>query len=171
MAVQTSYNSPRAGVAGLLYDVSHTDVVARTNGDVSGAIQYGFGVVQGDAPGKNAALPTSASTVDQFEGVVLRGGPVERQFITDKTVIFDGQTLSVLKSGRVWVQLAEGEAPAYKQQAFLVTAGADAGRFAASGGVALNAYFDGAVDGDLAVVKLNEESFTQTTASEGDEDD
>jgi len=152
MAVQTKYRQPRAGVAGLLYDVSYSDAVARTGADDDGALQYGYGVVRGDSPGSNVVLPSGTSTVKDFEGVVLRGGPVERQFMTDETVIFKGTTLSVLQRGKVWVQLADGEAPAYGKQVFLLSDGT----FATVGGIALNAEFLGINDGSIGVAKFND---------------
>ena len=72
--------------------------------------------------------------------------------MTDESVIFTGTTLSVLKSGRVWVALADGEEPAYGARVFLRSDGT----FATSGGTALNAEFLGINEGSIGVAKFND---------------
>ena len=91
-----SYKTPK-GVAGGLLDLSPYSVDSRINGETTpGALKFGMGVVQGATPGTNVKLPTSASTADKFEGLLLTGFVQEMDTAGDVT-IKPKQTVGVLR--------------------------------------------------------------------------
>lgn len=74
MGVQKTYGyATSKGVAGGIYDMFHYPVDSRFNEEATGKLHFGVGVVTGKVPGSSVALPTSASTADNFEGVVING--------------------------------------------------------------------------------------------------
>lgn len=74
MGVQKTYGyATSKGVAGGIYDMFHYPVDSRFNEETTGKLHFGVGVVTGKVPGSSVALPTSASTADNFEGVVING--------------------------------------------------------------------------------------------------
>jgi hypothetical protein len=166
MPVQTSYGAPNAGAPGLIYDVTPHVINSRTNTAEDGAVKFGYGVVRGENPGKDATAADAAATAQTFEGVVVQGGSVERTFVTNEAKIYHGTTLSLLEKGRVWVALKDSEEPVYGAQAFLQTAGNDAGKFATTGGVALNARFIGAAQDGTAPVEFFGEPVAATPVTE-----
>ena len=113
MGVQKTYGyATSKGVAGGIYDMFHYPVDSRFNEEATGKLHFGVGVVTGKVPGSGVALPTSASTADNFEGVVINGFD-RQQDLEGKLYVLNNQTVGVMRRGRVWVRLATGAAPAY----------------------------------------------------------
>jgi hypothetical protein len=144
MAVQTTYNQPAYGVPGMFYDAANRNVVVRAARCGDGTIQFGAGVMRGDKPGKNVTSNDGSGTAETFEGVVAYGVSMERQYPGGGTSILDGTNLNVLQQGRIWVQLAEGEDPAYGDAVFWQ----EDGTFSTETGVQLNAKFIGEATAD-----------------------
>lgn len=131
MSVQTSYtNATPRGIAGGLYDLSNHMVDSRRYNDTA-RLQFGTGVMIGENPGEDVAKPKAASTAADFEGIVMNGGTTE-QTMTGEVYVMAGQTVSVMRYGRIWVRISPEAHPAYGKDAFLVTDGEQKGKFTTS---------------------------------------
>lgn len=141
---------------GGLADLSNHNIVSRGNGETEpGKLRFGMGVVQGDKPGQNVAVPTSAATAAVFEGVVQSGGTTEHQHRTGEVAIFPKATVGVLNQGSIWALVADDAAPAYGDPVFLVKTGDDAGLFTTDdAALAVNGRFLGPKDNGIAPVEL-----------------
>ena len=161
-----SYKTPK-GVAGGLLDLSPYSVATRINGETtSGALKFGMGVVQGATPGTNVKLPTSASTADEFEGLLLTGFVQEMDAAGDVT-IKPKQTVGVLRYGKAWARVPKNTTAAYGDKLYLITSGDSAGLFTntATGNLAVNGRFIGAADTtDIAPVELFNQAAAEPSA-------
>ena len=154
MSVQTSYGySPNRGIAGGIYDMYHYNVDSRYNEEANGVLRYGVGVVQGSIPGSNVALPTSASTAAEFEGVVVNGFTTQHD-LEGKVFIPNNQNVGVMRNGRIWVRLVSEAEVAYGDAVCMATDGDEAGFFSNTGGVELAGRFIGAANNGLAPIEL-----------------
>ena len=143
MGVQKTYGyATSKGVAGGIYDMFHYPVDSRFNEEATGKLHFGVGVVTGKVPGSSVALPTSASTADNFEGVVINGFD-RQQDLEGKLYVLNNQNVGVMRRGRVWVRLATGAAPAYGDALHMIVEGDEAGCFAKEGGIAIPGRFIG----------------------------
>ena len=127
---QLSYNyqTPK-GVAGALLDIAPYRVDSRLNGEeTAGALKFGMGVVRGNTPGSDVLIPTKDSEAAEFEGLLLTGYTNEMNMDGEIT-IKHLQTVGVLKYGNAWARLAEGIAPEYGDDLYLVIDGPEAGLF------------------------------------------
>lgn len=153
MAAQTSYNFgfPK-GVAGGLFDLSAHEVSTR-QAEGSG-ISFGVGVVVGTNAGTDVAIPTSASTASDFEGVVVHNSVMVEMDMDNHVSIDDKRTVGCLHHGKIWVKTGESAEPAYKEPVYLITDGEEAGMFTTSEDestkVAVNAVFLGETDDGIA---------------------
>lgn len=151
MAVQMNYSEPSRGMPGGLYDRAEYEAVTRRNSAEDNALCFGYGVVQGAEPGNDIALPATGATADKFEGVVMYSANVEMD--DDGAVVLrKNQIVDVCQSGKLWVQLVDSVEPAYGQPVYLVTTGADAGKFTPTKGTNLEvkARFIGAAVNGIA---------------------
>lgn len=132
MSVQTSYGFgfPK-GVVGGLFDLSHHEVVTR---QADGTVHFGLGVVIGTNAGIDVAVPTSESTADDFDGVVVHNSVMVELDMKNNLNIEDKRTVGCLNKGKLWVALAPGTVPSYKQKAYLVKDGDYAGYFTSQSG-------------------------------------
>lgn len=154
MGVQKTYGyATSKGVAGGIYDMFHYPVDSRFNKEENGKLHFGVGVVTGKVPGSSVALPTSASTADNFEGVVINGFD-RQQDLEGKLYVLNNQNVGVMRRGRVWVRLATGAAPAYGDALHMIVKGDEAGCFAKEGGIAIPGRFIGAASNGVAPVEL-----------------
>lgn len=144
---QTSYNfGTPVGIAGGLYDLTKYISDSFNNGEDDGVLKHGMGVVTGEKPGV-AALPSEGSTIYSFEGVLMNGHITEHTMDGEVTVK-NGQTVGVLKQGRIWARVTEDALPAYGKAVLLVITGENAGLFTsaddedeAANTIAVNAKF------------------------------
>lgn len=140
MSVQTSYNFYTAhGVAGGLYDISPYTIDSRNNEEANGKVKFGLGVVDGTAVGKQVKLPTSASKKENFDGVVVNSHAHEQDFYGAVT-IRNGETVGVLKDGRIHVRIAPDSEPKYGDAVYLITDGDYAGYFTTETGISEASY-------------------------------
>ena len=116
---------------------STTRVDSRFNEEATGKLHFGVGVVTGKVPGSGVALPTSASTADNFEGVVINGFD-RQQDLEGKLYVLNNQNVGVMRRGRIWVRLATSTAPAYGDALHMIVEGDEAGCFAKEGGIAIS---------------------------------
>jgi hypothetical protein len=149
MAVQMNYGEPKAGMPGGLVDRSNYSAVTRRNGADTGKMLFGLGVVQGEEPGTDIALPATGATASKFEGVTMYSANVEMDD-EGKVKLPKGGVLDVLQAGKVYVQVADDADPAYGKAVYLIISGDDAGKFTAVTSVAVKAKFLGAADDGLA---------------------
>lgn len=150
------YQVPKGTPGGLL-DLSNHNIVSRTNGaELPGAVRFGMGVVQGDKPGKNVAVPDDAATAAVFEGIIQCGGTTEHQHITGEVILYPNVTVGVLNQGSIWALVTEDAEPAYGDPVYLVIDGADAGLFTDDDDdtLALRGRFLGPKDNGVAPVEL-----------------
>lgn len=146
MSAQTSYNLRTAhGVAGGLYDLTDHDVDTRNNEAADGKVKFGFGLVEGTAPGRNVTLPVAASTKAKFEGVAINSHAHEQDYKGNVT-LRNGETVGVLTKGRIYVRIVADAEPTYGAPLYLITDGENAGYFTnelGTGvtGIRLNGYF------------------------------
>lgn len=157
MSMWTNYTqSTPAGVAGGLYDLTDHVVDSRMN-EVAG-LKFGMGVVQGKTAGKTVKLPATGATIDKFEGIILND--VNRELdMQGELKLQPKSTVSVMRSGRIWVRLASGVAPKYGDPVFLVINGAGLGCFKTAADSAntlqINARFLGEKDNsEIAPIEL-----------------
>lgn len=127
MSVWTEYSqqTPK-GTAGSLYDLTSHVVDSFMNEENDGVMGYGVGVVVGTTPGTNCKLPATGATADKFLGIVMNGGTNEMN-MNGVVNIPKGYHLSVMRQGRVWAKLADGQTPAYGGAVYLVINGTGAG--------------------------------------------
>ena len=148
------YTSQR-NVPGGLVDSSPRSAVSRANGGTT-PVKFGYGVVCGDKPGVNVTLPGATSTADEFEGIVMAG--IAERDLDGAVANNPTKMLGILEWGKAWVCVPEGLTIAYGEQLYLITSGANAGKFTnddGTGTIAVNGRFIGAVDsGDIAPVNL-----------------
>lgn len=130
MSVQTAYNyATPQGVAGGLYDLSPYVSDSRLNGETAaGDLKFGMGVVCGSAPGVNVKRPAAGATAGKFEGIVMNGFTTEHD-VNGNVVITPGQTVGVLRYGRIWARTKAGITPGYDDPLYLIISGDNAGLF------------------------------------------
>ncbi len=155
MGVQTSYiYGISKGIAGGLYDLTYHE---NNTFITPGAIPFGYGVVKGTIPGSDISLPSAASTEADFEGVVQNGFTTQ-QDMKGNAVPEKGESVGVLRTGKIWAVLGEAAVPAYDKDVYLITDGAEVGRFTTvedeSTKIKLSARYVMEKDNGLAPVRL-----------------
>lgn len=144
---QTKYRfTPNTGIAGGLYDLTSYVNDSYNNSEKDGVLKHGMGVVTGDEP-KTAALPTEGKTLLDFEGIVVNGLVTEHG-LDGVVSIKNGQTVGILKQGRIWARIAETAEPERNKPVYLIVKGEQAGLFTTSddeeesaNAIAINAKF------------------------------
>ena len=127
--INYGFSTP-VGIAGGLYDLTGYVCDSFNNGEKDGVLKHGMGVVTGEKAGV-AALPKEGATIKTFEGILVNGLVTEHTMDGDVTVK-EGQTVGILKQGRIWARTTEEAAPAYNKAVLLVIKGKDAGLFTTS---------------------------------------
>ncbi len=155
MGVQTSYDyGTSKGIAGGLYDISAYENETRIT---PGGISFGSGVVKGTAPGSNVKLPDADSTAEDFEGVV-QNGFTTMQDMKGNAVPESGQSIGVLRQGKIWGIVGKAAVPAYDKPVYLITSGDEAGSFTTkedtSAKIALPARFISGADNGIAPIRV-----------------
>lgn len=158
---QFNYNfSTPVGVAGGLYDLSQYVCDSYNNEAADDAIKHGMGAVTGSTAGK-VALPVKTSTIADFEGIVINGLVTEHNMNGD-VIVKNGDTVGIIKQGRVWGLVTEESIPARNKPVYFVTKGDDAGKFTTADDednkdnrIAINAKFlSDKGTGNIAVIEL-----------------
>lgn len=162
MSVQTSYtNATPRGIAGGLYDLSAHMVDSRRYND-TGTMRFGIGVIAGDSPGEDVRKPSAGASAAAFEGIVLNGGTTE-QTMDGEVHILNGQTVSVMRYGRVWVRVSPDAQPAYGADAYLITDGDHRGNFTTkddtAAKIAVHMRFIGGRDNGIAPAELYNQKY------------
>lgn len=156
MAAQLNYGfSTPKGVAGGKVDLADDIVISRTVEAEDGAFKFGMAVAIGTNAGDGIKMVSSSTAAKDVEGVLLHAANTE-QDMNGKVVIKKGTTQSVMKKGHVWGRLAADAEATYKQPAYVVASGDDAGCFTnvADGNVDIGAVFGNISDTGIAVIEL-----------------
>jgi len=168
MGVQKTYSyNTSYGVAGGLVDLTEHVIDSRCNEATT--LKLGCGVVDGSTKGANVKLPVEASTKADFEGVVVNSHSHEMD-MNGEVKVAKGETVNVLKQGRIFARIKAGITVAYGDALYLIVKGDNAGLFtnAAVTGetVKLNGFFVGAkATGDIAPVQVYVDKVNEATAS------
>lgn len=168
MGVQTSYNYGIAkGIAGGLYDISYYE---NNTFITPGGIPFGYGVVKGADPGSDVKLPDVDSTAGDFEGIV-QNGFTTMQDMHGNAVPENGQSIGVLKEGKIWGVVGKSAVPAYDKPVYLITDGDEAGRLTTkedtSTKIALPARFISRADNGIAPVRVHAACVAEKEESKG----
>lgn len=154
MAAQTNYGFgfPK-GIAGGLFDLSAHEVSTRQA--ESTGLSFGIGVVTGTNKGVDVKLPSSGTTVADFEGVIVHNSVMVEMGMDNKVKIDAKRTVGCLHHGKIWVKTGSKAAPAYKEKVYLIISGDEAGMFTTasdsdSSKVAVNGHFLGETDKGIA---------------------
>ena len=142
----------KKGIAGGKFDLTFDEVNSRACED---ELNFGLAVMVGTLEGVQVKLPTSGTTKDKIEGVVLYGANTE-QDKDGNIVLAKGTTVSVMKKGKIWVRIATAANVTAGKSAYVVLNGEDAGKFTddQSGNLDIGAVFGGEKDKEIAVVEL-----------------
>ena len=156
MSAQKTYSyNTGYGIAGGLVDLTEHVIDSRCN--EADSLKFGFGVVDGTSKGSNVTLPVEASTKANFEGIVVNGHTHEMDRNGDVTIL-KGETVGVLKQGRIYARVKEGITVAYGDALYLIVKGDNAGLFtnaAETGAIKLNGFFVGTkATGNIAPVQV-----------------
>lgn len=169
MSAQTEYGLRMGtGSAGGFVDASRHEVESRGNAADDGEMLFGLGAVTGDEPGKNVTLPDSDSAASDFEGVTVNSHRHE-QDRDGKVTLRKGETVGVMRKGRIYARVTEDSDPAYGDAVYLVTDGDDAGKFTedSSAGIAVSGVFLG---GKLSHYDSNSGGYAYTAPVQIDAD-
>ncbi len=156
------YKTP-IGAAGGIVDIAPYAIDTFLNAEETGKMKFGLGVVRGDKPGKNIAIPAAGATATKFDGITVNNRTTEYD-VEGKLFLRKGASVGVMRYGRVYARVATGVEPAYGDAAYLVISGNDAGCFTNTSGdnaIAVKARFLGGVDttgAQIAIVELFNES-------------
>lgn len=160
MAAQTnySYSTPK-GIAGGKVDISFDEVITRQNEENDGVLKYGTVVVVGSSAGNTVKLPTTASTANDVEGIVLNSINVE-QDMNGKALVKKGTELGIMRKGHIWGRLDSQATATYGATAYVIvdsTAG-EIGTFTntqtESKTIDIGARFGKYADDGIAVIEL-----------------
>ena len=157
---QTFYaiNQP-AAMAGMLYDLGENDVVSAVNN--TQAVPFGVAMVQGTLDNE-CHLPASAGDLAKTLGVSVLVQTKEQALVTSIVNYPVGSDVSILRKGRVWVQVEEAVvafSPVFVR--FAAGSGTQLGAFRASADTATAGQISGCVyrssaaAGGFAVVEFN----------------
>lgn len=171
MSAQTRYGyATPIGAPGGIVDLAPYAIDTFLNDEENGVLKFGMGVVQGSKPGVNIALPAAGATADKFEGIATNNRTTEYD-MDGRVFVRKGVGVGVMRYGRIYVRVKEGDAPEYGDALLLIVNGDDAGCFTStedSGNtIAVNGRFLGGVDNGVAPVELMREPVNGGTASGG----
>jgi len=156
MQLNYGYATP-AGIAGGLKDLSPYAIDTRNNVEATGVLLYGTGVVQGANSGNDINLPTTASTVAEFEGVAMNGFTTQHS-LEGSIGVPENMPVGILGYGKAWVRVGEDANVSYGEDVYLITDGEEAGFFTTSADAVtkfkIKATWIGAKSGDIAPIEL-----------------
>lgn len=148
------YISP-LGSAGGIVDLAPYAIDTFINSEETGKMKFGLGVVVGDKPGTNIALPVEGATAEKFCGVTVNNRTTEYD-LDGKLRVIKGAGIGVMKYGRVYGMLSKDIKPAYGDKLYLITKGDETGYFTnvADGNVAVKGRFLGKNDISLGIAMI-----------------
>ena len=163
MSAQTKYGfSTPIGSAGGIVDLAPYAIDSFLNEEKNGIMKFGVCVVRGTKPGINIALPKKGATAATFEGITTNNRTTEYD-MDGNLAIRSGASVGVMRYGRIYARVVDGDTVAYGDPTYLVVEGNNAGLFtktasADSGSttIAVKGRFLGAADlsTKVAVIEL-----------------
>ncbi len=156
MSVQTTYKfSSPVGSPGGIVDLAPHAIDSFLNGENTGVMKFGVGVVRGAKPGTDVKLPTGTSTSAVFEGVTVNNRTTEYD-VEGVTHLRKGKALGVMRHGRIYVRVATGVSPSYGDATYILKTGDEAGYFTnvATNNLAVKGRFLGGVDSASGVAEV-----------------
>lgn len=151
------------GAAGGIVDIAPYAIDTFLNAEETGKMKFGMGVVQGDNPGKNIAIPATGDTAAKFDGITVNNRTTEYD-VEGNLKLRKGASVGVMRYGRVYARVAAGIEPTYGETAYLVISGDDAGCFtnaSSETAIAVKGRFLGGVETtgeQIAIVELFNEA-------------
>ena len=175
MSAQNKYGfSTPIGAAGGIVDLAPYAIDTFLNEEENGVLNFGVGVVQGSKPGVNVALPETATTVGDFEGITTNNRTTQYD-LDGNLEVRKGASVGVMRYGRVYGRVVDGVVTAYGDPVYLITDGYNCGKFTnsaeetgqeeegeAAKTVAVKGRFIGAVDSTAPIAMI--ELFNQAQA-------
>lgn len=158
MSAQLTYKfSTPIGVAGGIVDLAPKAIDTFLNGETTGTMLFGVGVVQGATTDKGIKvnLPDSNATAAVFEGITTNNLTTEYD-MEGKIHIPEGAAMGVMRYGRIYARVATNVTPAYGDALYMVISGDEVGYFtnSSSGTIAIKGRFLGTVDADNGVAQV-----------------
>ena len=159
MSAQNVYKfNPDRGFAGGIYDLAPHEINTFLNEENTGAMEFGIGVVGGTVAGKQIKKPASTAEAGDFLGITVNNRTTTYDLEGVVHILKDA-AVGVMKYGRIWAKVAEGEAPAFGDAVYLITDGEEASHFAKAAGsytaVQLaNCTFVTAAENGVAVIEI-----------------
>ena len=148
--------------------VAPTEAVAQLKLKKIGSVLKKAGEILSDPA--DAAAQATGATADKFEGVATNNRTTEYD-LEGRIYVRKGVGVGVMRYGRIYVRVADGDEPAYGDPLLLVINGDEAGCFTStedSGNtIAVNGRFLGSVDNGVSPVELMREPVTGGNASGG----
>ena len=163
MSAQTSYNfATPYGAAGGIVDLAPYEIDTYINGENTGVMGFGMGVVDGTTAGIDVKLPTA--NTDVFEGVTVNNRTTEYD-LDGNLHIVNKAAIGVMRYGRVYVQLADSVTPSFGGAVYLAYSGDDKGKFTTSSSstMAINARFVSGANNGVAMIELQQPNVVDAT--------
>lgn len=100
MSPQLSYDHEmQKAIPGMVSDLTDKTIISRA---AEGDVDFGLALVQGTDPQKQVKVPTASAV---FEGVSAERFYIEQDLATGEGVNKDGESVAVLRKGRIWVHI------------------------------------------------------------------
>lgn len=162
MAAQMDYSySTSKGVAGGKFDIAYDEVVTRKNEEEDGVLKYGMAAMVGTAKGMGIKVPTAGAAKNTIEGVVLHAANTE-QDRKGKVVVGKNASVGILRKGHVWGRISKECTPQYKESAYVIVDGDEAGYFTNQSEASL--IYIKAVSSDSGAKEVVEDTATPTSS-------
>lgn len=161
MAAQLDYGYGMSkGVPGGKYDLSSDIVITRTNEEEDGVLKFGMAAMVGSTPGTTVKIPVAGATAGMIEGIVLHAANTE-QDRKGRVVVPNNASVGIMTHGKIWGRIASDAVPAYRNKAYVVVDGEEAGTFtSASAEASVYLPCEAGTSGALEVVADDTESPT-----------
>lgn len=131
MSGQFNYDyATQTGIPGGIVDLS-TKVIDSRVYEASGSeitACFGMGVVVGLSAGTSVSIPVEGSEATAFEGVLVNGHTTQHD-LDGKVHLVDGNSVGVMRTGRIWVRTETDLDIEYGNKVYLVKTGDNAGLF------------------------------------------
>ncbi|MCI9009429.1 MAG: hypothetical protein HFI13_15225 [Lachnospiraceae bacterium] len=129
MAAQLDYGYGMSkGVPGGKYDLSSDEVITRTNEEEDGVLRFGMAAMVGTTPGTTVKVAGAGATKQNIEGIVLAAENTE-QDRKGRVVVPNNASVGIMTRGKIWGRISSDAVPVYKNKAYVVIDGEEAGSF------------------------------------------
>ena len=119
---------PKTGAPGRIVDLAPYAVDAFINGEDTGVMELGMGVVLKTGAEKTILKPGSTGAGTVFAGIVVNGG-TEEHGLENENYVRNTKALGVMRYGRIYARVKTGLTIANGDPVYLITEGDNAGLF------------------------------------------